>query len=192
MNASKWLFLGARATRPRCEGPVNVGFTLLEVVLATALTAMLATAGWTWARGVVRAGDALQHRLAELDEAAAVARIMADDCRGAAPRGGMALRDEGLCIRTLAEIPGQSAAGWREIVWQWSPTVGLMRRDKDSVRIVSRGLRCVWRTDDLAPPHWWVEILPQAVSDRPLAETPSPSPSPSPVLMPWRFCLGTP
>lgn len=172
----------------------NHGFTLLEVLFAAALTALLATAGWAWIRGTVRAGTRMQQHLDLLVEATAVVRLMNDDLRGAQTSGGPALiADRGFRCRTLAIVPQQPGPGWRDVTWDCSPSGVLVRHDGETMRTISTSLHCTWRVDEHAPPRWWVTMTPGTATVSELASASQASkPVATPVVASWVFALAAP
>ena len=186
--------------------PLHCAFTLLEVLLAAALTAMVVIAGWTWLRGITYAGEHVQVHLDQRAEALALVRLMQDDLHGAlgataGPMGAALTGSNGFRCRTLAMVPGQPGSGWRDIMWQWTSSTGIVRRDGARTWTLSRNLQCTWSTDSEAPPRWWVDIAPvhaeanpiaEAASTRPMGSaTPLPSLTPPPAAR-WTFFLGSP
>ena len=178
------------------------GFTLLEVLLAAALTAMVVIAGWTWLRGVTHAGKRLQVHLDQRAEALSLVRLMHDDLHGAlgpaaGPVGAGLTSAFGFRCRTLAVVPGQPGLGWRDITWAWTPTSGIERRDGTQTWTLSRNLQCTWWTDSEVPQRWWVGIAPvldqkQGAILAVSTASPTPLPSSTPRSVQWTFCLGSP
>lgn len=160
------------------------GFTLLEVLLATALTALLAIAGWSWIRGAVQSGNRAQQRADHVAEALSIVRLMADDLRGVQIPSGARLDEHGFHCRTLATVPGQPDVGWRDITWKFQPSGQLVRRDGEVERIISIRFRCVFHADDHDPVLWWVHMTPVSslsVEAQGYSEAPA-----------WIFFLGSP
>lgn len=137
------------------------GFTLLEVLFAVTISALLLTAAWQWLSSAIAAGQRARERLDLLEEAWSIARLMQDDAAGIPTDIGGALvkEDQFHCV-TSAVVPGQADSGWRTILWRWSATDGLVRQDGDRARVISRRLRCRWRSGDGAPPWAWIELTP--------------------------------
>jgi prepilin-type N-terminal cleavage/methylation domain-containing protein len=124
------------------------GFTLLEVVLATALLGALTVAVLSWVATQTRANRAAARRLDGLTAADAIASAIRDDLLQALPdaQGRRYQHDgDGLRLTTLNRMPGDAGAS-RRIAWRQDAKLGaLVRevkavdpRDPPDIRVASR------------------------------------------------------
>ncbi len=121
-------------------GPAHVparrsGFTLLEVLLALAITAMLTVAATQWLGAVYRTAAVATSRFGAVEAAVVAARLMDDDLRGALPdREGTSLSLTGgvLTVWTLTGVPGDES-GRKQVSWRFD------RANRQLLRVVAGG-----------------------------------------------------
>jgi prepilin-type N-terminal cleavage/methylation domain-containing protein len=129
------------------------GFTLLEVLLATSLVTVVATATLSWMTAQARSARALTQEAQALTTAQAVADAIRDDLLLAVPDQAnkgqrYTLERQRLRLMTLNHMPGDEP-GLRVVQWRQDAHLGALVREiipadpkaKPIARIVSRDLR---------------------------------------------------
>ena len=144
----------------------SAAFTLLEVVVSTAILGMLMVTLWSWLMATQRQNVALQQKLSDLDAVCSIMRLLQDDLVGASVVAPNRLRPEtahALEIRTLARIPGQANPGFRTVRWSWTPAAGLLRSESDVSRVISTRFEFSVVVDDEHGGRWWCRLVPKEV-----------------------------
>lgn len=131
------------------------GFTLLEVLLATSLMTVVATATLSWMTAQTRSARTLTQEAQALATAHAVANAIRDDLLLAVPDPAnkgqrYALERQRLRLMTLNHMPGDEP-GLRVVQWRQDSRLGALVREiipadpkaKPITRIVSRDLRAL-------------------------------------------------
>lgn len=127
--------------RRRARPNADAGLTLLELVVALALFAMVAVMGLTALRGALRAQDALERADARTLRTAQALTLLRSDIEALAPLpfappgGGPAepaLVDGGdflaLSVGGQPGLPGEQTAGLARVIWRLDPGAGLLTR----------------------------------------------------------------
>ncbi|MBA3845997.1 MAG: prepilin-type N-terminal cleavage/methylation domain-containing protein [Planctomycetes bacterium] len=115
------------------------GMTLLEVVLATALMAVVVAAASGWIAGQARAGRVAQKRLEGVQALAACVRAIDDDLVGAIGLAPWSVDEtDGLRLETLHCAPGDPA-GIHGVHWRFADGA-LVRDSGGAIRIASQRL----------------------------------------------------
>jgi prepilin-type N-terminal cleavage/methylation domain-containing protein len=140
------------------------GFTLLEILVAITITALLMIAAWTWLVALIRSGQAQDFHQSLVEEAIVVARIMAEDADLADWHGTVVpaeVKEPRMRFQTLCRPTIRESRGWETVTWTWSETTGITRTSGDGPpRLISRRLRCRWYLTSKPIPHAWVAVRP--------------------------------
>jgi hypothetical protein len=111
------------------RGPAARGFTLLETMLAIALTATIGIAALSLVRMQARLAAAARLQEASLVQVTETVRLLGEDLTLAVRRGQdrFTITEGGLRLSTLARLPGE-AAGLRAVDWRRDAASGRLMR----------------------------------------------------------------
>jgi type II secretion system protein J len=111
--------------------PTRRGFTLLEVLVACALLAVVSTMAFSWISSQSRASHNAKARLDALAAAETAMRLIQEDLSFAVVADAttrFVLMDEHtIRMTTLSRLPGEGP-GFHRVIWQWLPQSHQLQR----------------------------------------------------------------